>query len=232
MLERTRKKWIRRAQERLFDLARINDFLEEKEQNTLEDHMGFRGQLPEHRRFQITELKKLGLAPSSSVLEIGCGPLTAGLPTIEFLEPGRYVGVDVRSSVLDCAWQLIGKHGLSSKNPQLIRSDTFASDQLWDRRFDFIWTFSVLYHLTDDILDRYFAMVAERLGGIAVANVQTYMEDSTWLEFPFLNRSIETYQAAAAKHGLKTRPLGTLADRGFRTSGDDSRNTLLEFTRI
>ena len=230
MLERTRKIWIRRAQQRLYDVARISDLLEEKERDVLEDHMGFRGQMDEHRRFQITELKKLGLIESSTVMEIGCGPLTAGLPVIEFLDPNCYVGVDVRSSVLDCAWQVIGKNGLSLKNPQLIRSDNFADDELGDRRFDFIWSFSVLYHLSDEILDRYFAAVAKRIGRIAVANVQTYMDDSTWLEFPFLNRSIDTYAAMAARHGLKTKPLGTLAERGFRMSGDDSRNTLLEFT--
>lgn len=173
MLERTRKIWTRRVQQRLFDVARIKDLLEEKELHTLEDHMGFRGQLVEHREFQISELKKLGLKPSSTVLEIGCGPLTAGVPVIEYLDPNRYVGVDVRSTVLNCAWQVIGKQGLSVKNPQLIRSDNFADDVLGDRRFDFIWTFSVLYHLSDDILDRYFATVAKRIGGVAVANVQT-----------------------------------------------------------
>lgn len=232
MLKQTRKIWTRRIQHRLFHVARIKDLLDEKELHTLEDHMGFRGQLIPHRDFQITELKTLGLKPSSTVLEIGCGPLTAGLPVIEYLDPSRYVGVDVRSTVLDCAWQVIGKQGLSEKNPQLIRSDNFAEDVLGDRRFDFIWTFSVLYHLSDDILDRYFATVAKRIGGVAVANVQTYMEDSTWLEFPFLNRSIETYEAGAAKYGLKTRVLGTLAERGFPTDGEDSRNSLLEFTLV
>lgn len=229
MFERTRKIWLRRAQQRLFDFARIQHLLDEKEQNALEDHMGFRGQLLEHRRFQITELKKLGLSPTSSVLEIGCGPLTAGLPVIQYLDAGGYVGVDVRPSVLDLAWQQVGKHQLSAKNPQLICSAEFADRELGSRRFDFIWTFSVLYHLSDEILDRYFATVAKRIGGVALANVQTYMEDSTWLQFPFLKRSIETYEAAAARHGLKTRSLGTLAERGFQTSGEEKMNILLEF---
>src|SRR4051794_26028652 len=77
VLERTRHIWKRRIQGRLFDAAGMQALLDERERNTLEDHMGFRGQFPEHRRFQIDELKKLGLRPSNSVLEIGCGPLTA-----------------------------------------------------------------------------------------------------------------------------------------------------------
>ena len=62
--------------------------------------MGFRGQFEKHRRFQMTFFRERGLVPSSRLLEIGCGPLTAGIPIIEYLEPGNYVGVDIRSSVL------------------------------------------------------------------------------------------------------------------------------------
>lgn len=229
MLKQTRHIWKRRAQSKLFAGLGMQAFLDERDLHVLEDHMGFRGQFLEHRRFQITELKKLGLKPSSSVLEIGCGPLTAGVPVIEYLDPGHYVGVDVRSSVLDLAWQQIGRNGLSAKNPRLIRSDDFGNAELGERKFDFIWSFSVLYHLSDDILDRLFAAVSKRLGGIYVANVQTYMEDSTWLEFPFLRRSLEEYTALAAKHGLNTISLGTIEERGFRDHGIERDNLLLKF---
>jgi SAM-dependent methyltransferase len=231
LLERTKKIWKRRLQSRLFDFAGIQDFLDEREKHSLEDHMGFRGQLDEHRRFQIEELKRQGLEPGSSVLEIGCGPLTAGIPVIEYLEPDHYVGVDVRSTVLNAAWQQIGRHELSAKNPRLIRSDNFGADELGDRRFDYVWAFSVLYHLADDILDRLFASVANRLteGGMFVANVQTDVESRVWLEFPFLKRSVDDYRAAAAKHGLETTELGTIRQRGFRLEGAERNNPLLQF---
>jgi len=205
--------------------------LNERELHALEDHMGFRGQFAEHRRFQIDELKKLGLEPSSTVLEIGCGPLTAGIPVISYLNPGCYVGVDVRSSVLDVAWQQIGKNSLACKNPLLIRSDQFGTELLGNRKFDFIWSFSVLYHLSDDILERLFASVANRLGGMFVANVQIDMESSTWLEFPFLKRTFEEYCAIAAKHDLQTANLGTIEERGFMLAGEERTNLLLKFTR-
>jgi cyclopropane fatty-acyl-phospholipid synthase-like methyltransferase len=209
----------------------MQDFLDEQELNTLEDHMGFRGQFAEHRRFQIDELRRLGLIPSSSVLEIGCGPLTAGIPVIRFLDPDRYVGVDVRSSVLDLAWQQIGKNSLSDKNPRLIRSDDFASSELGDRTFDFVWAFSVLYHLSDEILDRCFASMRSRLadGGCFVANVQTDVDSSTWLEFPFLKRTVEDYEQVAARNGLSTKILGTIEERGFRLPGAERKNMLLQF---
>jgi cyclopropane fatty-acyl-phospholipid synthase-like methyltransferase len=232
MLNKTRHIWKRRAQAWLFDIAGMQGLLDERETQRLEDHMGFHGQLPEHRRFQIEELKKLGLQAKHNVLEIGCGPLTAGIPVIQYLDPDHYVGVDVRSNVLDAAWQQIGRYELSAKNPRLIRSDNFGSEELGDRRFDYVWSFSVLFHLSDDILDRLFAAVAGRLakGGIFVANVQTDLESSTWLQFPFLKRTIGDYRKAAAKHGFQTVDLGTIEERGFRLPGLERTNPLLKFT--
>jgi cyclopropane fatty-acyl-phospholipid synthase-like methyltransferase len=230
-LRKTRAIWKRRAQGWFFDHSGMQAMLDERERHALEDMMGFRGQWDEHQRFQIDELKKLGLKPGSSVLEIGCGPLTAGLPVIEYLDVGRYVGVDVRSNVLNLSWQQIGKNGLSAKNPRLLRADDFGAAELAGRKFDFVWSFSVLYHLTDEILENLFSNVGRRLekDGSFAANVMTNMEDSTWLEFPFRRRTIDTYGSLAMKHGLKMTNLGTIEERGFRLSGDERKNSLLQF---
>jgi SAM-dependent methyltransferase len=232
VLEKTRKLWKRRFQKRLFQVTGMQEFLDERETHLLEDHMGFRGQLAEHRRFQIDELKKLGLQSSHSVLEIGCGPLTAGIPVIQYLQPDRYVGVDVRSSVLDVAWRQIGRQELSGKNPRLIRSDDFGNGELHEQQFDYIWAFSVLFHLSDGILDRLFSSVGKRLTktGIMLANVQTDVESSTWLEFPFVKRSVDEYRSSAGKHRLQTLDLGTIEQRGFKLAAAERTNPLLQFT--
>jgi SAM-dependent methyltransferase len=232
LLKRTRAIWKRRAQAKLFDLLGMQGLIDERRTHALEDMMGFRGQLPEHRRFQIDELRKLGLTPKSAVLEIGCGPLTAGIPVIRYLDPGQYVGVDVRANVLDLSWQEVGLAGLSGKNPRLIRADDFGAAELGERKFDYVWAFSVLYHLSDQILNKLFSNVPKRLEaqGRFVANVQTDVESSTWLEFPFLKRSIEDYQAVAKRHGLQMKKLGTIEERGFKLPGEERNNPLLEFT--
>ncbi|MFL6722134.1 MAG: class I SAM-dependent DNA methyltransferase [Sphingomonas sp.] len=233
MLKRTRALWKRRAQARIFEMTGMQGLLDERWQHALEDHMGFRGQIPEHRRFQIDQLKKRGLKPASSLLEIGCGPLTLGIPAIDYLDAGHYVGVDVRSEVLNMSWQEVGRAELSGKNPRLICSDNFGSESLGDGTFDFIWSFSVLFHLSDDILDRLFGFVAERLspGGLFFGNVQTFMESSTWLQFPFLKRSLEDYETSAARHGLKMKRHGTLEELGFRLDRAERMNDLLQWTR-
>jgi SAM-dependent methyltransferase len=231
MLAQTRGRTIHSLKAFLFDKLGLQEVLERREKQRLEDMMGFRGQFDEHRRFQITFLKKWGLVPSHRLLEIGCGPLTAGIPIIDYLEQGNYVGTDVRSSVLDSAWQEVGKAGMSVKNPRLISSPSFASVELGDQQFDFILSFSVLFHLSDDILASYFDTVCKRLrlGGVCFANVNVLSESSRWLEFPFIKRTIENYREVASKYGLEATSLGEIGDLGFRLSGAERHNQMLSF---
>lgn len=196
--------------------------------------MGFRGQFDEHRRFQIEMLKSHGLERHHMLLEIGCGPLTAGIPIIEYLDSGNYFGIDIRNSVLDLAWKEIGKAGFSNKNPRLICSKSFGEDALGADQFDFVYSFSVLFHLSDEILSSYFATVANRLkpDGICLANVNTHLPNDNWLEFPFLRRTIEEYAIIAQTQRLKTVNLGEIRDLGFRNDTTERRNPLLSFQLI
>jgi cyclopropane fatty-acyl-phospholipid synthase-like methyltransferase len=232
MLNRTRKKIIYSLKLRIFDAANFQEMLDLRDKYRLEDSMGFRGQFDEHRRFQIALLRERGLVPSHQLLEIGCGPLTGGIPIIQYLEPSNYVGVDVRSTVLDMSWKEVGKEGLSARNPRLICSSSFGAMELADQKFDFIFSFSVLYHLSDEILASYFDAVRTRLRptGQCLANVNTRDKSSTWLQFPFLKRTIDDYRKLASACGLETTPLGEIKDLGFRLSGIEQHNQMLSFS--
>jgi SAM-dependent methyltransferase len=231
LLHRTRQRITYNLKQFIFDNAGFQEMLDLRDKSRIEDAMGFRGQFDEHRRFQITLLKKQGLVPCNQLLELGCGPLTVGIPVIEFLEPGNYVGVDVRSSVLDLSWKEVSKAGLAAKNPRLICSSSFGSEELGNQTFDFIFSFSVLFHLRDDVLESYFSEVRKRLkiSGICLANVSTIGENDTWLEFPFLKRTLEHYREVAGKNGLEMVRLGEIADLGFCLSGQERRNQMLSF---
>lgn len=218
MLKRTKARWVYNLKSLTFDFLNLQQMIEQREKHQLEDSMGFRGMLDEHRRFQFEFLKSRGLKPTNSFLEIGCGPLTGGLPIIDYLKDGAYVGVDIRSSVLNLAWREVGKAGLSAKNPRLIRSDDFGMSELGVRQFDFVLSYSVLFHLADDQLRTYFETVAKRLGpgGQAIANINTVVRNGRWLEFPFLKRTVDEYAEVAGTAGLTTRNLGTVLELGFR----------------
>lgn len=232
LLARTRKTIKFAMKSRLFDAGNMQEVVDTRRRHALEDCMGFRGQWEEHRRFQLAFLEKQGLRPAHSLLEIGCGPLTGGVPIIDFLEPGKYVGVDIRSSALDLAWGEVAAARLSSRNPRLIYSSSFGSTELGDEKFDFVLSFSVLYHLSDEILRGYFAAVAHRLrpDGRCFAQINTTVNDSTWLQFPFLRRTAAEYAAAAAQADLDSKSLGTIDGLGFGLSGEERRNEMLTFT--
>ena len=162
----------------------------------LEAIMGFRGQFRRHRDFEFQLLKRMELRPDHHVLDVGCGPLTLGMPLIEFLEPGGYVGVDVRPLALAAAYREVCDHGLVAKNPRLLCSTTFGSDELGDRRFDRVCAFSMLFHLHDSLLRNFFGLLSQRLrpGGFFLANVNVDMDPSTWEEFPFVQRPLSFYE--------------------------------------
>ena len=229
LLSRTRHKILHKIKENIFHVGNFQEMLNENEKLSLEWSMGFPGQLDEHRRFQLSLLKDKGLQPEHRFLEIGCGPLTAGLPLIEYLNRGHYTGVDIRPSVLNLSWAQIGKAGLSAKNPRLIISENFGEDVLKGEKFDFVHSFSVLYHLTDELLDAFFSAVARYLKpkGQFFANINITIPSDKWLEFPFLCRTLEDYQRSASKAGLEVQSLGTLTDLGFRLKGLEKDNLII-----
>ncbi len=233
LLSRTRSNAAYRMRLALFRIGGIQGALDESEQRVLEAHMGFRGQWAEHRRFQLEFAKSVGLRKESRLLEIGCGPLTLGLPAIDYLAVNGYTGVDVRSEVLDLAWAQVGKAGLSRKNPRLVHSTSFGAHELGDAQFDMIWSFSVLYHLSDALIDEWFVQVGRRLAprGAYFANLNVEQPESTWLQFPFLRRSVDFYRDAAARNGMTLKELGTLASLGFKLDSTEKGNILVRIER-
>lgn len=233
LLFKTRQRLVYQSRLRIFKALRIDKALVEARTLELELHMGFRGQWAEHRRFQFEQIKAAGLKPADRLLEIGCGPLTLGVPVIDYLDPGCYIGVDVRPEVLNLALQEIGKNGLAAKNPRLVLSTSFGANELGAVHFEFAWSFSVLYHLSDDLLHGLMAQMALRLapGGQYFANINIDVDESRWLQFPFVRRPLTFYQAAAQQVGLVAEDMGTLQSLGFRLSAAEGANHLLRIVR-
>ena len=233
LLSRTRAKYLQSARLALFNATGMSKALDERELRTLEAHMGFRGQWEEHRRFQFDFAKQMGLKPSSTFIEVGCGPLTLGLLIIGYLDAGHYTGIDVRPEVLNLSWQQVGKAGHAAKNPRLVISRSFGLEELAaNARADMMWSFSVLYHLTDALVDQLFAQVAARLqpGGAYYANINPAQEESTWLQFPFNARGVGFYREIATRHHLKLDELGTLESLGFRLPSIEKVNVLIKLS--
>lgn len=169
------------------------------------------------RNFQVSFLRRSGLEPEHFLLDLGCGTLRGGIPLIELLHPGHYFGIDKRAEVLVEAQQELRDHHLEHKHPTLLHSPEI-SQVLIDRKFDYIWSFSVLIHLTDEILADVLGFVKQQLApdGVFYANVIFGDRNSehVWREFPVVQRPLEFYQHTCSSKGLSVFDMGSLEDFG------------------
>jgi SAM-dependent methyltransferase len=188
------------------------------------------------RDFQIQFLKQVGLHPDHYLLDYGCGTLRGGIPIIEYLFEGHYCGIDVRATVLDEGKKELHEAGLESKKPVLILADDISTLDL-QLEFDFIWAYSVLIHLSDDILEKTLKFISEhlKLEGVFFANVNLgQVKDSYWHQnFPLVWRRIEFYKDMASHHGLQVSDMGSVAGLGFKSGmKDHDQQHMLKFTNI
>jgi SAM-dependent methyltransferase len=171
------------------------------------------------RDFQIAFLQTHGLEPVHVLVDVGCGTLRGGIPVIEYLDVGGYVGIDVRAEAIEEARRELQESGLEEKQPELIVAPSLAEVEL-GRPADYAWAFSVLMHLDDDRLAECFDFAARNLAadGVFYANAITVdLGEARWREFPVLSRTVETYRSFAARAGLSVRDLGPLAELGHVT---------------
>ena len=54
----------------------------------------------EHQQMQLNFMKRRGLTPSSTVLDIGCGPMRLGSALIPLLDGGWYFGQDINPATI------------------------------------------------------------------------------------------------------------------------------------
>ena len=182
------------------------------------------------RDFQIQFLKTMDLAPAHYFLDIGCGTLRGGIPIIKYLQDRHYYGVEVRKEALDEGRKELQEAGLEEKNPTLLQS-TDLSQLTLDQQFDYVWAFSVLFHLSDEILDQTLNFVGKHLSGEGVffANVDIgEMNEGNWQTFPVVWRTLEFYSHECSKNGLVLTDLGPLKNHGHisNVESQDSQRML------
>ena len=196
------------------------------------------------REFQIRFLRSRGLEPGHRLLDIGCGTLRGGVPLIDLLNAGNYAGCEVRPEALEQGRAELADAGLAEKRPVLVCAPDFtATAAALDAaapggaaRYDYLWAYSVLIHMSDAVLDDCLRFAAGRLagGGAFYANVNLGDRgNGGWQGFPVVWRTEAFYRTAANPHGLAVEEIGTVKDHGHvsgNTLGDAQR--LLMFTRV
>lgn len=182
------------------------------------------------RDFQIQFLKNMGLKPEHYLFDVGCGTLRGGIPIIEYLNEGHYFGAEVRAEVLEEGQKELRDAGLDIKNSTLIHSPDISKLSI-DQKFDFIWAFSVLIHMNDDILRNTLKFVSNHLldNGAFYTNVNIgEKNEGNWKEFPVVWRTIEFYAHECSQKGLSLVDIGSLKSHGHKSNvkSQDSQRML------
>jgi SAM-dependent methyltransferase len=171
---------------------------------------------------QLELLRREGCVPTSHVLEVGCGALSAGAYLIDFLDADRYVGIEPNRWLIDAALrERRVRRAVREKRPVFIdRIDFDASEA--GRRFDFVLSHSVLSHAAHWQLDQFLANVVRTLApngrilaSLILAEGNPYGSTGTpdkrdsmhteW-QYPGISWfSLATVVDAAARHG-RDRP--------------------------
>ena len=110
------------------------------------------------------QLVQFGLKPQDVCVDYGCGTLRIGIHLIEYLEPGRYWGLDVSDFLLNEGRALVGERLLAEKRPNLrvISEDTIAEAAAARPRL--LVSNRVLNHVQPEELGEYFSHILRLIG--------------------------------------------------------------------
>ena len=174
-------------------------------------------------QLQLDYLVKQGLQPSHFVLDVGCGPLRAGVHFMRYLEPGHYAGIDKRGDNLERARAIeLPRHGLEAKSPLLLVNGAFEFEK-FGVGFDYAIAQSVFTHLPVNNLTRCLVEMAKVLnpGGRFFATIyenphgKTYLGDiqqsqrvTSHYDSDSYHYDLETLQRATEGTGLKMTYMG------------------------
>jgi cyclopropane fatty-acyl-phospholipid synthase-like methyltransferase len=99
------------------------------------------------RSFQLRYLHAHGLRRDMTMLDFGCGALSAGMLFIEYLDADKYFGVDISAKALEEGRRRLESEQLTGKRAILVQLHSTCLAPLRGRRFDVVWAQSVFTHM-------------------------------------------------------------------------------------
>ena len=144
-----------------------------------------------------------------------------GVPLIDSLDPGHYVGIDVGDEAITHARRELRAAGLAGRGADLRVVPDLAVADL-GTRFDVVWAFQVMIHMTDEIAARAARFIGRHLvdGGVAHLSVKIGPpRDRAWRGFPAVRRPLGFYERLFAGADLQMEDMGPLTGLGHVLPG-------------
>lgn len=158
----------------------------------------------EKRDCQIKFLLEHGLKQDHYLLDHGCGVLRGGIPIIDYLEKSHYYGIEKDPKRLEEGLAELKESNLTHKTPRLSIDYTNI-----DLKFDYVWSFQVFIHLSDEILANELLNISNILkdDGVCFATVVITPNklNFSWREYSFVKRPLSFYEKAADKCNLRVK---------------------------
>ena len=164
--------------------------------------------------FQLELLRFMGLHPGASFLDVGCGPIRAGVHFIRFLDPGNYHGVDFSPSFIEAAHRIVESEGLTPRAARISMLAGFDFARM-GRSYDCILCFSVLNHCSPTDRNRFF----QRIPIVMHENTRLVITHGGWFDTRSLEGTALSLQATLADETDLPEHL-KFADWGFGEAGD------------
>lgn len=184
--------------------------------------------------------RKMRLKPHHRVIDYGCGSLRIGAHFIKFLEPGRYLGLDVVPEFFEMGKDLVGQEIMESKRPHLLTIDSSSIAEGARFRADFVFSAAVCTHVHPDEIAMYFENLSQltvkpgaqlHLNATVSDKPRRVLYDAWAWPLEFYRRSLPALELVRAPRGAtrieQGHPIWS-ADLIFRRSetGDTLRSRL------
>ena len=174
---------------------------------------------------QIALLKRYGIEPRHTVLDIGCGSLRGGLNVIAYLDVGNYTGVDISEEILAAGRTFLSEAGLADKKPLLLHTDNLAFKEVEGHTYDYLLAISVLTHMPPEDIDMLFSNLHKVMHEKSVFLATVFLSKTNAMYSTVMRRNffypIDWLQTAGDRHGLMIE----------RDRSGDAKQNLLKITR-
>ena len=137
------------------------------------------------------------LEPGMSLIDVGCGPGTISCELAERLRPGRVLGVDRSSDVIDRAGLRAG-----DSTAEFAVMDLYSLD-IADDTFDVAHAHQVLQHVSDPVAALREMRRVVRPGGIVAVRDADYAAMHWSPASPMLDRWLQVYRTLAYQNGAE-----------------------------
>jgi SAM-dependent methyltransferase len=151
-------------------------------------------------KLQFDFLRDEGLAPTNSLLDIGCGTLRGGRYYIDYLNEGKYTGMDISSEAIEAGVNRLDKL-VAKKDPTfVVNNDLKFEDNNLTESYDYAIAQSVFTHIPAEQIDECLSNIGNVVDGMFYA---TFFEE-TKSDPKNFGYSCDTLVHMAEQHGHAT----------------------------